>query len=925
MNYTLKQNGFISCFSGQGYSAIWDDSITITTDRKTYNLSETVPETKDSLYIYRTDDAEFRVSYKIGENPNFLKRKLSMKFKDKTRLLNISVSLPKIKDCFQYNTYVNASTAVFMREGDTGLCFGFENPYFSLRENCMGFEPNLILRDGEVFDCDSFFMGIYRLWGEKIDPELSVSKTKASERYVPRFRDPGEGYRLYFSEIKEFSDYCKEYFDIKNKKFFFMSYNNFSNLPQRPDKEYDVQVYKDHIDNCAELGIDAIIFNPLCRNKVPDQNENSFWELFPEGTYAKQLYDYSREKGLKTGMYMGVSENAFRSNSPLLNYADVKEWKKTDILGNISGENCLCSESFFDWYVKVCKNTIRKYDITVWCWDPGPGDGLYCYNEEHGHIAGKGEYKGFRKSLDVMRELKKEFPNLYIQGFYGNKKYGLWGFKYIDQHEGYWETHICCDIPIYRDLSTERFTADSVRFQSTRDYYFRFMHQTLNHGLCARMNQDCSYYYNIDTDLLFDHIGYRYNLLSAIACGGPVTLPVIPRHLDRIKGYTEFYRKWIKFAKDIFEYSKNTVVFGSQTHTKGAEGFAKIIDNEGYIFLVNSFPYPIETKFRLNERLGFRSDSKKLHSDLIYPYEEHIKENMSFDEEISVVTEGYGIDIIRISEEKQSLNTTELSQPLPRFLKGDGEYRFFADRKIKDIISAFDITEKEIKVGKEFNEKYKLTNYAWYRPDRLWLCVFNTENTPQAEINGEKTDLIWEKYLSDIKMTYYADITDYIHWEEENTISLSEPSLVYLHYAKPENERKPDRGENIKNTYTVAPILDESVKITEADVNGNNIIYQEKDNILRCRVNLPYEELEGVYATSVNASDRALEYRNGEWILEFPSPLRIHYILDENKFNIWAVTKDGRQSPIYPLKIDWVLDRTFRAEDNNERFFNLDI
>ena len=150
--------------------------------------------------------------------------------------------------------------------------------------------------------------------------------------------------------------------------------------------------------------------------------------------------------------YLGVS------NSSLQNYADVDIWKKIDIKGKKSRENCICSEDFYNWYLTVTKNTIKKYNLSLWCWDPGPGNGFFCFSKEHGHIPGKGNYLGFRNAVRIMKDLKEEFPDLYIQGFYGCKEYGLWGFKYIDQHEGYWEYDIDYMNPIFQDVSADRLT-----------------------------------------------------------------------------------------------------------------------------------------------------------------------------------------------------------------------------------------------------------------------------------------------------------------------------------------------------------------------------------------------------------------------------------------------------------------------------------
>ena len=72
---------------------------------------------------------------------------------------------------------------MFSRCGDTGLCFGFENPYCNLEDNLLYFEPSLILKKGELFECDLNFYGAYEIYGEKIRPELNKSQIYTNGRY----------------------------------------------------------------------------------------------------------------------------------------------------------------------------------------------------------------------------------------------------------------------------------------------------------------------------------------------------------------------------------------------------------------------------------------------------------------------------------------------------------------------------------------------------------------------------------------------------------------------------------------------------------------------------------------------------------------------------------------------------------------------
>ena len=56
--------------------------------------------------------------------------------------------------------------------------------------------------------------------------------------------------------------------------------------------------------------------------------------------------------------------------------------------GGVSGENCLACDEFAAWWYAVQRNTIARHNLHLWSWDPGPGHGLFCYRDRHGHVPG---------------------------------------------------------------------------------------------------------------------------------------------------------------------------------------------------------------------------------------------------------------------------------------------------------------------------------------------------------------------------------------------------------------------------------------------------------------------------------------------------------------------------------------------------------
>ena len=915
-------HGLISELSFNGISAVFHDDIIIYTERNIYTFSDIECTSDHGAYVFRADHAEFTVKYTSIEGTAFVARSITAKFNVETVLAKISVKLPDAEEQFLYETFYNASAAIFSRNGNTGICCGFENPYCKSENHFLCFEPSLVLKKDEVFECDLNFYGVYEIYGEKIQPEINRTQIYVNGRYHPRYRNPGEGLPLYFSEIHEFGKYTGNYFGCDEKEFKFMTYDFFGNLPPRPQTEDEYRAYIEHIDAVAMIGCDTILLNPLFPNKIPDENENSFWELFPEHTYAEKILLYARNKGLKIGMYTGTAGNDKYGNSSMIGYADNHQWKKIDICGNVSEENCIADDEFVDWYIKVQINTIEKYHLEVWAWDPGPGNAFFCHSDRHGHLPGKGAYKGFRNTLKIMKALKEAVPGLYFQGFHGNKEYGLWGFKYIDQHEAYWENEVYVMNPVFDDLSVDRVTADNIRQQSAWNYYFRFMPATMNHGIAHRMLQS-NWMGLLELDSVFDYIGWKFALLSSIAYGGPITNTIVPRNPESIKDYIAFYREWIAFAKENFKYSKYTIPFGSQVGC-GIDAVSKIKDNNGYIFMFNPFPENIEFEFKIDRRIGFVNDGSVCSVDMIYPYKNTMG-SVNFGDIRNVVVPAYECIVIKVSSEVGIAGNDNTAMELPRVLHKNvnSEYTFYAYRAMEDLIHAHTISEKAISVQKRYSEQFNRINSCWSRPDRLWLFIKAENPLPDAHIVANNSNVKWtQDYLSHnelcVKGLIFADITDEIIWDSNNKIELFgfEENAVYLHYARRQNEKLPQSGKKYEKQDSCAPMITDEIRILSAGINDNNIIVPAAENELYVTINVPFEDLEGVYASvpiSIGDThyelkrDMALDYQNGAWRKSFKSGQRIHLIIDDCKISIWAVTKNKRESKTYYLPIEWLL------------------
>ena len=252
-------------------------------------------------------------------------------------------------------------------------------------------------------------------------PEVLVTPYKVNGKYHTRYRNPSGHRALQRSEIRAFKRYSEAYLSpfCTEQKVVFYTY--FSVFPRLITSDEDEALYYRYIDNFKALGGNMIIFNPIERFVQPVPTNDSRWVIAKEGTRAANILRYCREKGIGYGFTWGSA--VINTNSPMTSYTLIGEkngWKKIGKGGELGRENCLACEDFYQWFKAVQVNTIREEGIELWDWDPGPGIASFCYSAEHGHIPGKGLYKGFRNAMRIIAEMKEACPGLKIQSFHGN-------------------------------------------------------------------------------------------------------------------------------------------------------------------------------------------------------------------------------------------------------------------------------------------------------------------------------------------------------------------------------------------------------------------------------------------------------------------------------------------------------------------------
>ena len=114
-------NGLITELSANGISIGFADDIIVCADRETHTFSSMECLKDGPEYVFKGIDAEFTVAYREVDCTAFVARSITAKFDDDTVLSKISVKLPKAEEQFMYETFYNASAAVFSRNKNIGF------------------------------------------------------------------------------------------------------------------------------------------------------------------------------------------------------------------------------------------------------------------------------------------------------------------------------------------------------------------------------------------------------------------------------------------------------------------------------------------------------------------------------------------------------------------------------------------------------------------------------------------------------------------------------------------------------------------------------------------------------------------------------------------------------------------------------------
>ena len=914
--------------------------VCVYTDRETVFLGGT-DTVSTSKMQYENDFAEFTVEI-WNKGGKTLYKTLHISCKKDIILYDVKFCIPVPKnktDFVFYKSFIDAPAAAFIRCGDRGFYTGVENPFFTAcdenGEIVISYQPSLVLKAGEEYESDPQFIGEYTCDGVLVRGREALNlEAIQSGKMRQRFFNPCDGIALDTAEIKAMRTYVWEYLNVMEREFDNILYFFFYPKKQYPSTDEEITDYLDTIDRFQHIKGDIIAFNPHTKTTLPTE-EKPYWELMPQGSVAQKIYDYAVKKGLRCGYYMGCAFNGGGGNAALLPFMPHKtEWKKKDSFGNVASENCLACDEYLDWWYTVQANTISMYDLGYWAWDPGPGNGNDCYAENHGHLPGKGEYKGWRNSQKLLARIRKRFPRLFLQSFYGRKEYGFWGFRYFSQQEVYWEQTILYGATLHSDFDDYRINAHGTRLQNLWSMNYRFLPPHIGHGLVTRMGES---WFDPSLDKANDLIGWKYSLLSAIACCGSVTHCNLPDRLENIPEAVEFYDKWISWAKQNYRFCEYVTPLSDNVADGVIDGFARIDGQNGQIFLFNSSPISIKKRVVLDQKIGIET-AHHFYLRILYC------ENANFDnktvdyggtyqkgDSLEVILPPYGALVLELAEDQGEQSIERLpfyEHKIDCFYTSDGSalvpMQHPAFEKITVSASAHfsGALSEVLKNTPVPNEGFILEKMSEWRkagipfnllssfPNRLLAYIpFSGISAPRGvslKINGVQVPME-TFYLKGIPVVRYAYIEDYVCWECENKLELdidglAQNSFLGMYIGYPECCEGLRAEPFVMDEMTKASRLhsDESLVIDSIELTPDVIDDTDLEYTVTVKTRVRREQVEAIYLilpTKPNMPSLVYDPKINVWQGKFRTGNRRYNIFLHNKVVAWIKSTDGGIGP----------------------------
>jgi len=507
-----------------------------------------------------------------------------------------------------------------LRTSRGGLVLGLAYPYQDIKRSedqtrvSLGYEVHADFPAGEAFESEALFVGAYRFSG------LGLYKPLAKVPY--RFITPHPEERD-LAEIRAMQAYVRTklaYHPVPGENQFFTYVNAW--WAGKPLSEL-----RPVMDLLSKVGVPEVMTRETeyglsyhitrCREleNLPDDYQFTIPEV------ARPALEYGRKVGVGLATFL----NPPRAFKP--------EWEMRDQAGKpvmygqipnvcfASREAAARSLEIWDQMIKASQSTVLGFDGRVlssfnevdstYFGKIGP---IRCYATNHGHRPGLNAYLDYKNVQWMMAELRNRNPQAFLEVYWGVKRGMPWLMASFNGCESLYESNGHQDD----------------RMQAWYNQNYRYLPP----------------YQNFAQIKGYTDAEFRKNLISCLGTSSHLQVGVGLKLLERPQNQ-EFFKKWKKWADENHRFLNVKFDIFEQPWSTDLDGSARILEDQGYLFLFNESASDRVGRIPLSPDIGLTSGAA---FDVlqIYPDERPLFTGVKAGSTIYVPVPASGASIIRI-------------------------------------------------------------------------------------------------------------------------------------------------------------------------------------------------------------------------------------------------------------------------------------
>ena len=622
------------------------DAFRLSIDGRTYDAAElSAPvrrATGDSVtYVWTAGPLHISATYELRRDWKFVSKRLSVASASATfHVDSVTVWRETLRDApasvyVPRSTHTNLGTADYGAAlrfaGERGMLAVVQNPFLHVEHNGGAFSISYAAdMDWQssygAFESDRGLLGVYRLTEHRLADRMRPEWALDSVAVEPGVDD---------AERDAFTGMVRAFLIDPPVK----PINVFVGWTAN-DYQIDVATdsgraeYKRVMNRAAEMGAQYVLYAPS--NSALSRRDSS-------------VDDWSWEHVLWLGLGQRIRKNTWDiasspippSVSEMLAYAKSKDLKLLAYVYPVlpfvqdsswlvaSGSRHFASLGVRAWQDWLIKALVTFHDRT--------GIGGYSFDHTFLSYAGTSRYAQWYGWRRVMETIKRERPDLVIDGRQAYQNYGPWSWlagsyphptSTDEQPESF--------VP-FPDLHFDRVSADRERYTAYKYKNYEFAPSEIVPGYITHQTSrsdatgDMPFVRTYSGPQLarfrardWDYLGWRYSLISSIAIAGwNNVMDMIPardsaEYADFALDDAAWFWHWLAWTSAHRELLRHTRTIIGQPAIGRVDGTAAMMDDSGFVFLFNPNGRRMNAEFTLDSEIGLSAGSRYVLREL-YP------------------------------------------------------------------------------------------------------------------------------------------------------------------------------------------------------------------------------------------------------------------------------------------------------------------